>query len=251
MNVNVLLCVKLLLRLLKLAQTVNALLRQLHPHQIPSPGLTTATQSCGMTSVLTILAYCNTSTAIQASRYSPHEVLSLRHSPHAVLSLRHSSHAVLSLRHSSHSVLSLRHSPHSVLSLRHSPHADLSLRHSSNAVLSLRHSPHAVLSLRYSPLQVLPFRHQTVLCRCHAPGHAGLTLQLLSRPFYSLAPCRAVLNSRHPSVHFTHPGIRPMQAWQSAIRPCGSELPASVRALYTSWHKANAGMAVGHQAARL
>ena len=231
-----------------------------------------------MTWVPPIIAYCNTSSAIQASRYSPHEVLplrhsshavlSLRHSPHAVLSLRHSPHADLSLRHSSHAVLPLRHSSHAVLSLRHPPHADLSLRHSSHAVLSLRHSSHAVLSLRHSPHadlslrhsshavlslrhsshEVLPFRHQTVLCRCHAPGHAGLTLQLLSSPFYCLDPCRAVMNSMHPSMHFTHPGIRPMQEWQSAIRPRGYELPASVRALYTSWHKANAGLTVRHQA---
>ena len=188
-------------------------------HQIASPGLTTATQSCGMTSVHTILAYCNTSTAIQASRYSPHEVLPLRHSPHEVLPLRYSPHAVLSLRHSPHAVLSLRHSPHADLSLRHSSHAVLPLRHSSHAVLSLRHPPHAVLSLRYSSHQVLPFRHQTVLCRCHAPGHAGLTLQLLSRPFYRLAPGSAAMNSRHPSMHFTHPGIRPMQALPSGMRP--------------------------------
>ena len=140
-----------------------------------------------MTSVHTILAYCNTSTAIQASRYSPHEVLPLLHSSHAVLSLRHSPHAVLSLRYSPHEVLSLRHSSH----------------------------------------EVLPFRHQTVLCRCHAPGHAGLTLQLLSRPFYRLAPGSAVMNSRYQSIHFTHPGIRPMQALPSGISQCGYELPAS------------------------
>ena len=167
-------------------------------YQIASPGLTTATQSCSMTWVPPIIAYCNTSSAIQASRYSPHEVLPLRHSPHAVLSLRHSPHAVLSLRHSSH--------------------------------------------------EFLPFRHQTVLCRCHAPGHAGLTLQLLSSPFYCLAPCRAVMNSMHPSMHFTHPGIRPMHALPSDIRQCGHELPASVCALYTSWHKANACLTVRYQA---
>ena len=160
-------------------------------YQIASPGLTTAMQSCGITWVPPTLAYFDTSTAIQASRHSPHEVMSLRHS--------------------SHSVLSLRHSPH----------------------------------------KVLPFRHQAVLCRCHAHCYAGLTLQLLSRPFYSLAPGRAVMNSLHPSRHFTHPGIRPIKAWQSAIRPCGSELPASVHALYISRHTANKGMAVGHQAARL
>ena len=155
-------------------------------YQIASPGLTTATQSCSMTSVHTILAYCNTSSAIQAH----------------------------------------------------------GIRHTRSCPWS-----HAVPSLRYSSHQVLPFRHQTVLCRCHAPGHASLTLQLLSRPFYRLATGSAVMNSRHPSVHFTHPGIRPMQAWQSAIRPRGYELP-SVRALFSSWHKANAGLTVWHQAVK-